>query len=201
MLLLDGETAGCTLQERRPNTFRELFQQNKYALYLTAHAVRLQIPGLATWHGMKNSCLLPDQVHFPLTWRVMPYPALKSSPLVSLHGFCSPLNCTATILLRAELEIKESEGLTNNRPLFPLASTRLAPTFGLLLLEGEASGTFFPVSWLCFFYLLQIYCHWLAYFSCAFMGAHTNHSWLWLHDTETDTIGYAKSFWALSCRG
>lgn len=121
---------------------------------------------------------------------------LESPPLVSLHAFCSPLNCTATMLLRAELEIKESEGLANNTQLFPLTSKRLTRAFGLLLREGGERGTPFPVSWLCFLYSMQFYCHWLAYFSCAFVAVHTNHSWLWLslRNTQTDTIGYAERF-------
>lgn len=59
-LLLGGETAGCMLGEKRLDTFMKLFQQNECVLYLTAYAVRLQFPGLATWHEMKTvvCCLI-----------------------------------------------------------------------------------------------------------------------------------------------
>lgn len=92
------------------------------------------------------------------------------SLLVSLYA----LNCTAAMSLRAELETKESEGLTNNTQLFPLTSKGFAPAFDLLLGVGADRGIPFTMSWLCFFYLLQIiYCCWVVYFSWVFVAVHT----------------------------
>lgn len=50
------------------------------------------------------------------------------------------LNCTAAMSLGAELETKESEGLTSDTQLVPLTSKAFAPAFDLLLRAREDRG-------------------------------------------------------------
>lgn len=131
-----------------------------------------------------------------MIWNILDDLKTKQTKRASIRPSFGSLMCLffslKNMLLRAELEINESEGLTNTQ-LFLLTSQKLVPAFGLLLRRGKERGTPFP----CILALLFLFTRFTA---TAWLIPFVN-SWLHILITLdfqltmlTHTIGYAEHF-------